>query len=80
MSRIKKKQIKISLHNQTIFEINLLKFIGVIIDNNLKWYAHTGYIQNKISTSISIIYKARKSINTILKPILFFYISISYIL
>ena len=61
-SRIKKK-LKITLHNQTIFETNSLKFLGVIIDNNLKWHAHIGYIKNKISKSIGIIYKARKYTN-----------------
>ena len=58
-SRIKNKNLKITLHNQTIFETNSLKFLGVIIDTNLKWHAHIGYIKNKIG----IIYKARKYIN-----------------
>ena len=62
-SRIIIKKLKITLHNQTIFETNSLKFLGVIINNNFKWHAHIGYIKNKISKSIGIIYKARKYIN-----------------
>ena len=37
--------------------------ITVDIYNNLKWHAHIGYIKNKISKYIGIIYKARKYIN-----------------
>ena len=51
------------MYNQTIFETNSLKFIGLIIDNNLKWHVHIGYIKNTMYESIGIIYKARKYIN-----------------
>ena len=33
------------------------KFLGVIIDNKLRWSDHITYTKNKIAKSIGIIYK-----------------------
>ena len=47
--------------NQTrIQEVKETKFLGVIIDNKLKWSAHISYISKKISKGIGIILKSRK--------------------
>ena len=51
------------MYNPIIIETSSLKFLEVIIDNNLTWYEHIVYIKNKISKSIGINYKARKHIN-----------------
>ena len=40
-----------------------VKFLGINIDNKLKWHEHIIYIKNKVSKAISIIYKARKYAN-----------------
>ena len=39
------------------------KFLGIIVDDQLKWKQHIDYIKNKISKSIGIIYKARNYVN-----------------
>ena len=66
------------MYNQIIIETSSLKFLWVIIDNNLTWHEHIVYIKNKISKSIGIIYKARKHINNqtlkIYTMILYFHI------
>ena len=36
------------MYNQIILETSSLKFLGVIIDNNLTWHEHIVYIKNKI--------------------------------
>ena len=47
--------------NQTrIQEVKETKFLGVIIDNKLKWSAHISYISKKISKGIGTILKSRK--------------------
>ena len=47
--------------NQTrIQEVKETKFLGVIIDNKLKWSAHIKYISKKIAKGIGIILKSRK--------------------
>ena len=50
--------------NQTrIQEVKETKFLGVIIDNKLKWSAHITCISKKISKGIGIILKSRKVFN-----------------
>ena len=46
------RQDKISLTKST-------KFLGIIIDNKLKWTEHITYVKNKISKSSGILFKAR---------------------
>ena len=50
----------IVIDGQSIMEVNETKFLGVIIDNRLKWSSHLGHISNKISKGIGIITKVRK--------------------
>ena len=42
--RLKKKQLNIYFRGETIFRVNSTKFLGVIIDNKLKWTAHIFYL------------------------------------
>ena len=55
--------IKITIRNENIKETNSIKFLGIIVDNKLKWHEHIIYIKNKVSRAIGIIYKARKDAN-----------------
>ena len=57
--RLKKKQINIYFTGETIIRVSCTKFLGVIIDDKLKWTAHNQYIKNKLSKSIGILYKCR---------------------
>lgn len=50
----------IKICNEEIECVNTTKFLGVIIDNKLKWTDHIVHIKNKISKSIGILYKTRK--------------------
>ena len=43
---------------------NSLKFLGVMIDENLTWKTHTELVENKISKSIEILFKASRSLNS----------------
>ena len=36
-----------------------IKFLGVMIDENLNWKCHTDILLNKISKNVGILYKAR---------------------
>ena len=47
--------ISISAKGQVITEVTNIKFLGVILDNELKWSLHTEYISKKISKSVSIL-------------------------
>ena len=62
-SRIKCEGVQITIRNENIKETNSIKFLGIIVDNKLKWHEHIIYIKNKVSRAIGIIYKARKYAN-----------------
>ena len=46
---------EIKLANTTIPKTKCVKFIGLLIDANLKWDEHIQYLQNKISGSFHAI-------------------------
>ena len=62
-SRIKSEGVQITIRNENIRETNSIKFLGIIVDNKLKWHEHIIYIKNKVSRAIGIICKARKYAN-----------------
>ena len=43
---------------------NSLKFLGVMIAKNLTWKTHVELVENKISKSVGILYKASRSLNS----------------
>jgi hypothetical protein len=51
------------IDNQPINRISNTKFLGVIIDDNLKWDAHILHIKNKISKVIGIMFKVRHKLD-----------------
>ena len=58
--RLKKEQLDIYFRGEIIFMVNSTKFLeDHDIDDKLKWTAHIQYIKNKLSKSISIMYKCR---------------------
>ena len=50
----------ILIDNCKINEVKETKFLGVVIDNALKWSSHLEYISGKIAKGIGVIIKARK--------------------
>ena len=48
------------MQGKTVQYVSTTKFLGVIIDNKIKWNDHIIYIKNEISKSIGIIYKMRQ--------------------
>ena len=57
----------IILNNSKIKKIQSTKFLGVTIDDSLKWTAHMNIVKTKVAKAIGIISKARKifSLNTL---------------
>ena len=64
------------LINDTIIKReNAIKFLGVIIDENLTWKNHITTIENKISKNIGVLYKSKFLLNkTCLKHVYFSFI------
>ena len=51
------------LNNVSLERVQCTKFLGIIIDDGLKWTNHISYIKNKIAKGFGIILRARKFFN-----------------
>jgi hypothetical protein len=56
--------LQILINNEMITRVHETKFLGVIIQSNLKWDSHISLIKNKISKSIGIMNKAKDLLST----------------
>ena len=52
-----------SSNNIALKRVNYSKFLGVIIDDGLKWTNHISCIKNKIAKGFGIILRARRFFN-----------------
>ena len=48
----------ILMDNQILTKVNSTKYLGIIVDHKLNWFAHITYVKAKISKEIGIMYKA----------------------
>ena len=62
-SRIKTSDINVVMQQNTIDRVNSTKFLGLIIDDNLKWHEHIQHVKHKIARSVGILYKRRHYLN-----------------
>ena len=54
---------KLQINNQEITRKNSIKFLGVMLDENLNWKDHIKVIENKVSKNLGLIYRAREFLN-----------------
>ena len=54
---------KLYIANVALEQVDHIKFLGVMLDNNLTFKKHVQYISAKISKNIGILTKARKYLN-----------------
>ena len=59
-ARIKAKDLNVEMQGNIIGCVTTTKYLGVIIDNKLKWTSHILYIKNKVSKTIGLFYKMRQ--------------------
>ena len=50
----------LTINNSTLERVKSIKFLGVILNDKLKWDEHKIYIKTKISKNVGIINKCRK--------------------
>ena len=62
-SQIKTSDINVVMQQNTIDLVNSTKFLGLIIDDKLKWHEHIQHVKHKIARSIGILYKIRHYLN-----------------
>ena len=49
----------LKINNHQIERVESIKFLGVLLDENLCWKDHIKYIENKIAKSIGLLYRAK---------------------
>ena len=52
------------INDVKIKEENSLKFLGVVTDEDVTWKTHVELVENKISKSVGIVFKASRSFNS----------------
>ena len=62
-SQIKTSDINVVMQQNTIDLVNPTKFLGLIIDDKLKWHEHIQHVKHKIARSVGILYKIRHYLN-----------------
>ena len=67
-----KNDLNVILNNNVIERKQETKFLGVIVDEKLKWDSHVRYISTKISRNIGVISKIRNSLNSSTKSLLYY--------
>ena len=70
---------KLKIDNIEIKREQSLKFLGVIIDDNLNWKNHIDLLVNKIKKNVGILYKASKLLNFNCLKTIYFSLIHSYI-
>ena len=49
----------LKINNHDIERVNTMKFLGVLLDDNLLWKEHIKYLENKIAKNIGLMYRAK---------------------
>ena len=57
-------QIDLNFNGFSLKQVNEIKFLGITIDNTLKWRSHINEIRTKLSKIIGVTYKIRDYLNT----------------
>ena len=50
---------KLTISNLVIERQEFIKFLGVLLDENLNWKEHIKYTENKMAKNLGLLYKAR---------------------
>ena len=49
----------LKINNHDIERVNTMKFLSVLLDDNLSWKEHIKYLENKMAKNIGLIYRAK---------------------
>lgn len=71
-------EVKLNLNNVEIERVYETKFLGVIIDDKVCWKPHIKHVKQKLSKSISILYKTRDLLNKSCLHLLYFSLVMPY--
>ena len=66
------QDLSLSIDDKLITRKQQVKFLGVLLDQNLSWKPHINYVCNMISKSIGVIYRARFNLSPSTKLSLYY--------
>ncbi|MGL1889690.1 MAG: reverse transcriptase domain-containing protein [Reichenbachiella sp.] len=75
-ARIKDHNVHLYMDNEALSGTKVFKYLGLLIDDKLKWTHHVLHVRNKIAKGIGIMYKARKYVHK--KDLISLYYSFIY--
>ena len=55
---------RIVIDNTELVKVTETKFLGVMIDENVSWKAHSEYISSKLAKNVGILFKLRRFLNS----------------
>ena len=64
--------LQIFIGNTNVMRVNSTKFLGLIIQSDLKWTAHIDMVLNKLHKLIGVIYKAKNKLTCEIMLLLYF--------
>ena len=73
------KIFRITFGKYTIHEVDQIKYLGTIVDNNLSWNYHFDYLTTKLSEVAGIMYKIRKHLSMESRLLLYNSLAASYL-
>ena len=53
------KKFRLNINKNNIKQVEIFKYLGIILDNNLSWKPHIDYLQSKLSSAAGILFKIR---------------------
>ena len=55
--------LSVNIGKTVIKKTNSYKYLGIIVDINLKWSEHIEAVQKKLQKTLGVLYKTRKIFN-----------------
>jgi len=62
----------LQINGQVIQNVKCCKYLGILIDNDLKWRDHIDYVYNKLIKFVSIFYKLRVKLSSSILRMIYF--------
>ena len=53
----------LNINNNEIKQSSPIKFLGVLVDQNLTWIEHITLVENKLSKNLGLLHKAKNYLN-----------------
>ena len=74
-----KQKLEINIQSSKINQTDCIKYLGVYLDDKLKWHKHIDYIESKLSAATGALYNLRKFVTQIVLISVYYSLVYSYL-